>query len=60
MSTRVFNFLDIFKVLPSNSIYIQLVYNFLGKRRIPLHACDYDTIWSKFGGKEFQEYDDEQ
>ena len=59
INTQVFNFLDIFGVLHSNSI-LQLVYNFLGKRRIPLPACDYDTIWSKFGGKEFQGYDDEQ
>ena len=38
----------------------QYVYNFLGKRRICLPACDYDTIWSKFGGKEFQSYDDDE
>ena len=60
INTQVFNFLDIFGVLHSNSIY-NLCTTFLAKEEyLNLPACDYDTIWSKFGGKEFQGYDDEQ
>ena len=59
INIQVFNFLDIFGVLHSKSIYTSYVH-FLGKRKMPFPACDYDTIWSKFGGKEFQGYDDEQ
>ena len=40
--------------------YIQLVYDCLGKRRIPLPACAYYAVRSKFGGKDFQGYDDDE
>ena len=39
--------------------YIQLVYDFLGKRRrMRLLARDYDAIRGKFEGNEFEGYDD--
>ncbi len=40
--------------------YIQLVYGYLGKRRIPLPACAYYAIRRKFGGKDFQGHDDDE
>ena len=40
--------------------YIQLVYGHIGKRRIPLPSRAYYAIRSKFGGKDFQGFDDDE
>jgi hypothetical protein len=39
--------------------YIQLVYGYLGKRRIPLPACAYNAIRQRFDGKVFKGFEDE-
>ena len=39
--------------------YIQLVYGYLGKRRIPLPACAYHAIRQAFGGKDFKGFKDD-
>jgi hypothetical protein len=39
--------------------YIQLVYGYLGKRRIPLPACAYHAIRQAFGGKDFKGFEDD-
>ena len=40
--------------------YIQLVYGYLGKRRIPLPACAYNVIRQRFGGKTFKGFEDSE
>ena len=59
ISTQLFNS---FRYLRSVAYrqYIQLVYGFLGKRRIPLPPCAYNAIWSKFERKEFEGYDEDE
>ena len=39
--------------------YIQLVYGHIGKRRIPLPPCAYNAIRTKFEGKLFKGYEDD-
>ncbi|XP_046840966.1 uncharacterized protein LOC124435062 [Xenia sp. Carnegie-2017] len=40
--------------------FTQLVHGYLGNKRIPLPACAYHAIRTRFVGKDFQGYDDEE
>ena len=41
--------------------YIQLIYGYLGQRRMPLPACAYDAIGRKFRDEqEFMGYEDDE
>ena len=40
--------------------FTQLVHGYLGRKRIPLPACAYHSITTRFPGKDFQGYDDDE
>ena len=50
------NFLRYFRCVAYRE-YIQLVYGYMGKKRISLPACAYGAIRQRFGGKAFKGFE---